>query len=57
VAELQQVISESGAREAVEGMITDGYERAMRALQDAEITAEGRAGLTSLAEAAVRRDM
>jgi hypothetical protein len=38
-------------------MITEGYERAIRALQDAEITEEGRAGLTSLAEAAVRRDM
>jgi geranylgeranyl diphosphate synthase type I len=56
VAELQQVITESGAREAVETMITDGYERAIRALQDAEITDEGRVGLTALAEAAVRRE-
>jgi geranylgeranyl diphosphate synthase, type I len=56
IAELQRVIIESGAREAVEGMITEGYERAIRALQNADITEEGRAGLTSLAEAAVRRD-
>jgi geranylgeranyl diphosphate synthase, type I len=57
VVELQQVIVESGAREAVEQMITEGYERAIRALQDADVTDEGRAGLTALAEAAVRRDM
>jgi geranylgeranyl diphosphate synthase type I len=56
VAELQQVITESGAREAVEHMITEGYERALRALQDADITEEGKAGLTALAEAAVRRE-
>jgi geranylgeranyl diphosphate synthase, type I len=56
VAELQQVITESGAREAVETMITEGYERAIRALQDADITDEGRVGLTALAEAAVRRE-
>ena len=56
VAELQQVITESGARDAVEAMITEGYERAIKALQDADITAEGRAGLTALAEAAVRRE-
>ena len=55
VAELQQVITESGARDAVEAMITEGYERAIKALQDADITDEGRAGLTALAEAAVRR--
>ncbi len=57
VADLQRVIVETGAREAVETMITEGYERAVRALQDADITDEGRAGLISLAEAAVRRDM
>ncbi|HEV2927485.1 MAG TPA: polyprenyl synthetase family protein, partial [Propionibacteriaceae bacterium] len=56
IADLQQVIIESGAREAVEGMITEGYERAIRALQDADITEEGRIGLTTLAEAAVRRE-
>jgi geranylgeranyl diphosphate synthase, type I len=56
VAELQQLITETGAREAVEAMINEGYERALKALQDAEITDEGRAGLTALADAAVRRD-
>jgi geranylgeranyl diphosphate synthase, type I len=56
IADLQQVITESGGRVAVERMITEGYERAIRVLQDADITDEGRAGLTALAEAAVRRD-
>jgi len=56
VAELQQLIIETGAREAVEAMIKEGYERALKALQDADITDEGRAGLTALAAAAVRRD-
>jgi geranylgeranyl diphosphate synthase type I len=56
IADLQQVITESGGREAVERMITEGYERAIRVLQDADITDEGRAGLTALAEAAVRRE-
>jgi geranylgeranyl diphosphate synthase, type I len=56
VADLQRVIVESGAREAVEAMISEGYERAIKALQDADITEEGRAGLTALAEAAVRRE-
>jgi geranylgeranyl diphosphate synthase type I len=56
VAELQELISETGAREAVEAMINEGYERALKALQDADITEEGRAGLTALADAAVRRE-
>ena len=56
MAELQEVITESGAREAVESMINEGYERALKALQDADITDEGRAGLTALADAAVRRE-
>ncbi len=56
MAELQELISETGAREAVESMISEGYERALKALQDADITDEGRAGLTALADAAVRRD-
>jgi len=56
VAELQQVLEESGARKSVESMIDEGYERAMLALEEAEITDEGRAALASLAEAAVRRD-
>ena len=56
VADLQTLIVESGARDAVEAMISEGYERALKALQDADITDEGRTGLTALADAAVRRD-
>jgi len=56
IDELQQVISESGAREAVESMINENHERALKALHDTEITEEGRTGLTALAEAAVRRE-
>ncbi len=56
INELQQVISESGAREAVESMINENHERALKALHDTEITEEGRTGLTALAEAAVRRE-
>lgn len=56
VAQLQGLITETGAREAVEAMINEGYERALKALQDADITDEGRAGLTALADAAVRRE-
>ena len=56
VADLQHVITESGARDAVESMISEGYERALKALDDVEMTDEGRAGLTSLADAAVRRE-
>ena len=56
IGELQQVIVESGARDAVESMINDYYDRALKALHDTEITEEGRAGLTALADAAVRRE-
>jgi geranylgeranyl diphosphate synthase, type I len=56
VAAMQQVLEESGARHAVESMITEGYERAMLALTDVDITDEGRLALTTLADAAVRRD-
>ena len=56
VADLQQVIVESGARDAVEAMIERAYQRAMAALTEAEMTDEGRRGLASLAAAAVRRD-
>ncbi|HJV12263.1 MAG TPA: polyprenyl synthetase family protein, partial [Propionibacteriaceae bacterium] len=56
ISELQQVITESGARDAVEAMINENYERALKALHDTEITEEGRSGLTALAEAAVRRE-
>jgi geranylgeranyl diphosphate synthase, type I len=56
IAELQQVIVESGAREAVESMINEYYERALKVLHETEITEEGCAALTALADAAVRRD-
>jgi geranylgeranyl diphosphate synthase, type I len=56
IGELQQVIVESGARDAVESMINEYYERALKTLHDTEITEEGRAGLTALADAAVRRE-
>ena len=56
VAALQQVLEESGARHAVEAMIAEGYERAMLALTDLDISDEGRLALTALADAAVRRD-
>ena len=56
ISELQQVIVESGARDAVESMINDYYERALKALHDTEITEEGRTALTALADAAVRRE-
>ena len=48
------MIVESGARDAVESMINEYYERALKALHDTEITEEGRTGLTALADAAVR---
>jgi geranylgeranyl diphosphate synthase type I len=57
VADLQQLIEESGARGAVESMITENYERALKALHAAEMTEEGRAGLATLADAAVRREL
>jgi geranylgeranyl diphosphate synthase, type I len=56
IKELQQVIVESGARDAVETMINENHERALKALHDTEITEEGRIGLTALADAAVRRE-
>jgi geranylgeranyl diphosphate synthase type I len=55
VAALQQVISDSGARDACEAMIGDGYQRAMEALAAADITDDGRTALSALADAAVRR--
>ena len=56
IGELQQVIVESGARDAVESMINEYYERALKSLHDTDISEEGRTGLTALADAAVRRE-
>ena len=55
VSALQQVITESGARERCEAMISAGHDAALNALGGAEMTAEGRTALTALADAAVRR--
>ncbi|HET9647190.1 MAG TPA: polyprenyl synthetase family protein [Microlunatus sp.] len=56
VAELQDVITASGAREDVESMIAAGHRQALRALADADLTPAGRTALTALADLAVRRD-
>ena len=56
VAELQTVITDSGAREEVEAMIAAGHRQAVRALADADLTAAGRTALTALADLAVRRE-
>jgi geranylgeranyl diphosphate synthase type I len=56
VAALQDVIVQSGAVDAVEVMIAEGHARALAALAAAEVSDEGRQGLTALAEAAVRRN-
>jgi len=55
VVQLQEVLVSSGARDAVEAMIAEGHERALTALSRTEMTEVGRAGLTALAAAAVRR--
>ncbi|MFT4165566.1 MAG: polyprenyl synthetase family protein [Microlunatus sp.] len=55
VLALQQVIVDSGAREAVEAMIDRAYHEAIAALAEPSISAPGREALTALATAAVRR--
>ena len=55
MAQLRDVLISSGARDAVEAMIDEGYQRALAALGGAEMTEAGRTGLTALADAAVRR--
>lgn len=55
VLALQQVIIDSGAREAVEAMIDRAYHEAIAALAEPSISAPGREALTALATAAVRR--
>nr|WP_275588532.1 polyprenyl synthetase family protein [Microlunatus panaciterrae] len=56
VARLQQVIADSGAKQAVERMISSNHDRALAALAAGELTDPGRTALTALAEAAVQRD-
>jgi len=48
--------ADAGARDAVESMISEGYERALKALHEVDMTDAGRTGLISLADAAVRRE-
>jgi geranylgeranyl diphosphate synthase type I len=55
VAQLQDVIATSGATDEVEATITTSYEKALTALEAAEVTDDGRTALCALAEAAVRR--
>ena len=55
VQRLQDVITASGATVQVEARIEAAYEESLAALDAAEITAEGRAALHALADAAVRR--
>jgi len=56
IAELQHVITASGAREAVEHMIDHDHQVALDTLAAADITDDGRTALTALAAAAVRRE-
>ncbi|GAB3912215.1 geranylgeranyl pyrophosphate synthase [Microlunatus endophyticus] len=56
IAELQQVIIASGAREAVEKMIDHDHQVALQALDASPVTDAGRTALTALAAAAVRRE-
>jgi geranylgeranyl diphosphate synthase type I len=55
IARLQDVITRSGARQAVEEMIDHDHQQALEALRDADLTDGGRTALTALAAAAVRR--
>ncbi|MEL4357331.1 MULTISPECIES: polyprenyl synthetase family protein [unclassified Luteococcus] len=52
----RQIITASGAKEAVESTIDAAFEQAMAALEQASVTDEGRVALAALAEACVRRD-
>ena len=55
VARLQDVITGSGATEEVEATITEAHDRALAALDDADVTDDGRTALRTLADAVVRR--
>ncbi|MGO4956443.1 polyprenyl synthetase family protein [Luteococcus sp. Sow4_B9] len=52
----REIITASGAKEAVEQIIDEAYDTAIAALDRATVTDEGRTALTALAEACVRRD-
>lgn len=55
VADLQQIIDSSGAREAVERRIADLTDRALTALDQAPVRDDARVALRGLAEAATQR--
>ncbi|WP_026926716.1 polyprenyl synthetase family protein [Granulicoccus phenolivorans] len=55
VAEARTIIAESGAEQRVEALIAEAFDTAVAALDAAEFTDLGRAGLIGLAEATVRR--
>lgn len=52
---VQGILTESGAKEAVESMINSGHQQALEALAGVEMTESGRTALTVLADAAVHR--
>jgi geranylgeranyl diphosphate synthase type I len=55
VADLRQVIDDSGAREQVEAVIAELADRAVRALDEADVDAAARRVLRDLAAAATQR--
>lgn len=57
VAKARDIITASGAREAVEDIITNDYRTAITVLAQAPMTDAGRAGLTALADLAVHRSL
>lgn len=56
IARAREIIDASGARDAVEQEIRREFDLALAALEAADLSDEGRAGLVALANAAVRRD-
>ncbi|MDO5500085.1 MAG: isopentenyl-diphosphate Delta-isomerase [Propionibacteriaceae bacterium] len=56
VALLQQALTDTGVRDQVEGMIRDGVDHAVEALNPAHLDAEGIRGLTAMAERIAWRD-
>ena len=56
VGELRRLITDSGARDAVEEMIADDHRGAHAALESARLTDDGRDALTRLADAAITRN-
>ncbi|MFC6359012.1 polyprenyl synthetase family protein [Luteococcus peritonei] len=52
----REIITASGAKEAVEATIDAAYQQAMEALDAARVTEEGRTALTALAQACVKRN-